>query len=543
MTRIAFAAFLVCSLLALGCGPAQPPPEPEIRLADDLGSFRRAVRASPEAQAYFDQGLNLTYGFNHDAAIRSYRTASGIDPECAMCYWGEALALGPNINAPMGPQAHQQANDAIQKAQAAAADELERELIQALAKRYDPLREDERAALDLAYANAMRELYQRHPQDDDIATLFAASIMNLIPWKYYDTDGNAAEQTPELVAALESVLARNPQHPGANHYYIHAVEASKTPGRAEAAADRLVSLVPGSGHLVHMPTHIYWRIGRYADAVRLNQRAVGIDETTFSYCGSAGFYGAAYYPHNIHFVQAAASAEGNSSIALMAARKLAADVEPKLAEFPFVEEYMTMPIVTLLRFGQWDAVLGVPKPREDLRYLTALWHYGRGLARVRMDEHDLAQEELTALQAIAAEEAMHEFWISGGVNRASTLARIGVLHLEGELSAARGDYEAAVEQLTAAVAVQDSLAYMEPPPWYMPTRQALGAVLLDAGRAVEAEQAYRADLERHPANGWSLFGLAASLRQQEREEDAELVEAGFEEAWARADVTLVTSRF
>jgi tetratricopeptide (TPR) repeat protein len=543
MTRIARAGFLVCSLLALGCGSAEPPAEPEIRLVDDLGSFRRSVQASPEAQAYFDQGLNLTYGFNHDAAIRSYRTASGIDPECAMCYWGEALALGPNINAPMGPQAHQQAHDAIQKARATVQNDLERQMIDALAKRYDPLREDERKALDLDYANAMRELHRANPQDDDIATLFAASIMNLIPWAYYDLDGNPAEQTPELVAALESVLARNPQHPGANHYYIHAVEASKTPGRAEAAADRLASLVPGSGHLVHMPTHIYWRIGRYADAVRLNQRAVGIDETTFSYCGSAGFYGAAYYPHNIHFVQAAASAEGNSSIALMAARKLAADVEPKLVEFPFVEEYMTMPIVTLLRFGQWDAVLGEPKPREDLRYLTAIWHYARGIARVRMDELELAQEELDTLQAIAAEEAMHEFWISGGVNRASTLARIGVLHLEGELSAARGDLEAAVEQLTAAVEVQDSLAYMEPPPWYMPTRQALGAVLLDTGRVVEAEQTYRADLEQYPANGWSLFGLAASLRLQEREEDAELVEAGFEEAWARADVTLVTSRF
>ena len=253
-----------------------------------------------------------------------------------------------------------------------------------------------------------------------------------------------------------------------------------------------------------MPTHIYWRVGRYAEAVALNEKAVGRDEATFTWCGSGGFYGANYYPHNIHFTWAAASQEGNSSVAINAARKLAAEVEPKLGEFAFLEEYLTVPTLTLVRFGRWDQVLGVPAPREDLRYLTGHWHYARGLAQLRLGDLDAAAAELGTLQAIAAEEALEEFWISGSVNRASTLLRVGVLHLEGELSAARGDHDAAVAELQAAVTVQDELAYMEPPPWYFPVRQALGAVLLEAGRPTEAEAVYRVDLEQHPRNGWSL---------------------------------------
>ncbi len=546
-TRARLAALLASQLVALSCGSPEPErPEPLIRLFEDLGDYGRSVTTdSPEAQAYFDQGLVLTYGFNHDAAVRSYRSASAIDPDCAMCYWGEALALGPNINAPMGPAAHLEARAAIEKAQRAAgsASEVERGLIAALATRYDPAPEAQRAQLDRAYAEALRALYQSHPTDDEVATLFAASLMNLNPWHYYEEDGTPGPGTDELVAALEGVMERTPRHPGANHYYIHAVEPSDTPERGVPAADRLVGLVPGSGHLTHMPTHIYWRVGRYDDAGRLNKQAVGVDEQTVTWCGSAGFYGVNYSPHNIHFIWAASSAQGNSDLALSSARKLAASVEPKLAEWAFVEEYLTVPILTLVRFGRWDQVLAEPKPDQSLRYASGIWHYARGLARTRLGELEDADRELAALDAVASEGALEEFWISGGLNQASTLLRIGVLHRGGELAAARGEYDEAVAQLEASIAVQDDLAYMEPPPWYLPVRQALGAVLLEAQRPAQAETVYRADLDQHPQNGWSLFGLAESLRQQERGDEAALVERGFQESWQHADVTLVASRF
>jgi tetratricopeptide (TPR) repeat protein len=338
------------------------------------------------------------------------------------------------------------------------------------------------------------------------------------------------------------VLESQPDHVGANHYYIHATEEF-FPEKAVPAADRLRALDLEAGHLVHMPSHIYWRVGRYDDALEINQRASLADEEFFSWCRAGTFYRAAYYPHNVHFLWAAASAEGRSDIALAAARKLEAATAEMLAEIDFLEEFQSIPILTLVRFGRWDAVLGTPRPDARLRYLNGIWHYARGVAMLRKGQLDGAAAELAALRAVAAEDAAASLILAGGVAPASQLLAIGAAHLDGELLAAQGKADAAVAALEQAVAEQDLVAYMEPPPWYFPTRQALGAVLLDAGRAKDAEAVYRRDLEQYPKNGWSLYGLARSLDAQGRTSDADWAKQGHENAWARADVELTASRF
>jgi tetratricopeptide (TPR) repeat protein len=525
---------------------AAAPAEAAVPLLDDLGGHHRPITtASPEAQRYFDQGLVLSYGFNHDLAIRSFREAARLDPDCAMCFWGVALALGPNINAPMGPDAAREAWEAVEEARARAprASALERALIEALAARY--VAEPEaaaREALDRAYADAMRDVHRAHPEDLDVATLFAEALMDLNPWNHWTRDGEPVAETPEIVATLEAVLARAPDHPGANHLYIHAIEASSDPARAEAAADRLASLVPGSGHLVHMPSHIYLRIGRYDDAVELNRRAVGVDESLFAWCGSQGLYRAGYYPHNIHFIWTAALIEGRSELALTTARRLVAAVPDELVRaMVFVEEFRAVPYVTFARFGRWDALLGEPAPPEDFRYVTGIRHYARALAHLRRGELAAADAERAQLEAVAAEPALDELVFPGG--SAATLLRLGALHLEGERAAAAGAVDAAVAALEQAVALQDGLPYTEPPPFYLPVRQALGAVLLEFGRASEAEAVYRADLAHHPKNGWSLYGLSRSLAAQGQAARAAATEEGFRHAWARADIAIQSSRF
>jgi tetratricopeptide (TPR) repeat protein len=418
----------------------------------------------------------------------------------------------------------------------------ERAYIEALTLRYAADPPADRADLDLAYAQAMRRLHRADLDDVDAATLLAEALMNLYPWDYWTPDGQPREYTPEIVSLLESALERQPTHVGANHYYIHAVEEF-FPERAVSAADRLGNLAPDAGHLVHMPSHIYWRVGRYDDALEINRRAVAADESFFAWCRAGAFYRAAYYPHNVHFLWAAASAEGRSEIALSSARKLAASVADKADAFPFVEEFLAIPSFTLARFGRWDALLGEPPPAPRYRYLTGVWHYTRGLARVRTGGLQQAEGELARLRAVADEAAMRELTLAGGVATASELLAIGIGHLEGELAAAEADTDRAVRALERSVTLQDRLAYMEPPPWYFPMRQALGAVLLDAGRAAEAEAVYRLDLEQYPSNGWSLWGLSESLRRQGRDADSAWAERGFQSAWARADVELAASRF
>ncbi len=549
MRTLGVPAFALLAVVALATvsepvadsnAPKQAPP----RLLD-LGSQRHPIStAVPEAQRYFDQGLILTFGFNHEAAVRSFAYAARLDPDCAMCFWGIALALGPNINAPMGPEAGKRANAAVQRAWLLAPKATPREqlYIASLSKRYSSEPREDRSVLDGAYADAMRDLYRANPSDLDAATLYAESLMDLYPWDYWTAEGEPRERTKEILRLLERVLERNPKHVGANHYYIHAVEEF-FPERAVPAADRLHSLAPDSGHLVHMPSHIYWRVGRYDDAIEINQRAAAADEQFFSWCRPGAFYRAAYYPHNIHFLWAAATTEGRSEIALSAARKLATKTASKLEEFDFLEEFLAVPVLTLARFGRWDAVLGEPRPDPARRYLTGIWHYARGLAYLRTGKADAAQNELAALRQVGADPATAELILAGGVANAAELLAIADAHLAGELAAARGDADEAVVQLELAVARQDALSYMEPPPWYFPTRQALGALLLEAGRADQAEAVHRKDLEQYPSNGWSLFGLAQSLRAQGKDEEAELVERGFAEAWSRADVELVAARF
>jgi tetratricopeptide (TPR) repeat protein len=557
-------AALSVLVLALGCVRSAPPagsgaaasspgaallaevaPQAAPRLLDGLGGSHHPITTSqPLAQRYFDQALVLTFGFNHEAAVASFAHAARLDPACASCFWGIALALGPNINAPMGPEAGRRAHAAVQEARrlAPGASRHEQALIEALATRYVAEPPEDRGALDRAYADAMRGVHQAFPEDDDTAVLFAESLMDLYPWDYWTADAQPREFTPEILSVLEMVLARRPDHVGANHYYIHAVE-EYFPERAVAAADRLGDLAPDAGHLVHMPSHIYWRVGRYDDALEINQRAAAADEQFFAWCRAGAFYRALYYPHNVHFLWAAASAEGRSEIALSSARKLAAQTRDSLAEFDFMQEFVAIPTLTLVRFGRWDAALGEPRPAAEHVYLTGTWHYARGLALLRTGRTQEAGAELAVLRELAADARAERLILGGGTAPAAKLLSIATAHLEGELAATRGDMDAAVVALERAVALQDGLVYMEPPPWYFPTRQALGAVLLQAGRAPEAEAVYRRDLEQYPKSGWSLFGLAESLRVQGRGADADWAARGFRTAWARADVALGASRF
>jgi tetratricopeptide (TPR) repeat protein len=551
------ASLLALALLAaVACAPGQsdPPDAPTSaaseeserpKLLDDLGDQTHPITTSDEmAQRYFDQGLILVFGFNHDAAIRSFEEAARIDSECAMCFWGIALALGPNINAPMGPEAAVRAFEAARKAQSLApgASAAEQAYIAAVATRYASPPPEDRSALDRAYAEAMGKLHAAYPQDDDATVLYAESLMDLYPWDYWTDDAEPREHTLEIVGLLEGVLERQPTHVGANHYYIHAVEEF-FPEKAEGAADRLGSLAPDAGHLVHMPSHIYYRIGRYDDALEINRRAVAADEAYFAWCRPGAFYRAAYYPHNIHFLWAAANVEGRSELAIMASRKLAAETSEGLAAMPFLQEFQAIPLLTLVRFGRWDAVLGEPAPSADQVYLTGVWHYARGMALVRTGRTAEARDELGALDTVAADPRSQELILAGGTASARALLEIASAHLGGEVAYAQGNLDVAVARLETAVARESALVYMEPPPWYAPTRQSLGAVLLSAGRASEAEAVYRADLDKYPSNGWSLFGLAQSLDAQGREADAAWARQGFETAWARADVELETSRF
>ena len=522
--------------------PSDVPP-----LFNGLGSHHFAIETSvPLAQTYFDQGLAQTYGFNHAKAIRDFAHAAKLDPNCAICSWGVALALGPNINMPMSADAARPAWVALQEAEARAshASPLEQDLIAALAKRYAAAAPVDRAALDRAYADAMIALRAKHPENVDVAVLAAEAIMDLTPWNYWDEKLAPRELTATAVEYLEWALAREPAHLGANHYYIHLVELP-APEKAEAAADRLLTLAPDAGHLVHMPSHIYYRVGRYQDAVTSNIAGVGADEALFALCGPNNYpvYGALYYPHNVHFLWAAASAQGESERALAEARQLASIVEPQLAAFPPLEDYLPIPVLTLARFGRWDAVLAEPAPPAGRIYQGGLWHYARGLAHARLGNTAGAETELDAVDALAALPAAEKTMVASGFVSAATLLGLASDHLAGEIAAANGDAAGAIESIEAAVATQDALPYVEPPPWYMPTRQALGAVLLQAGRAAEAEAVYRKDLEQYPKNGWSLFGLAQSLHAQGKAEQAAWVEHGFAQAWTHADVKLSASRF
>jgi len=526
---------------AMIAAPTSSTPPP---LYSDLGTWSHAVTTRvPNAQKFFDQGLRLCYGFNHDEAIRAFHEAARLDPACAMAWWGVAYAVGPNINLPMDDAHAAIANEAIAKAQAlkSGVSAHDRAWIEALAPRYSTDPQARRAALDSAYANAMKALAARYPDDLDAATLAAEALLDLNPWNQWTIDGKPNPGTTEIVARLEAVLAKRPDHPGANHFYIHAVEASDHPERANAAAARLETLVPGAGHLVHMPSHIYARTGRYEDAAERNRIAAAVDEKYIAEQKPDGIYPLMYYTHNLQFLWFTAGMEGRSAESIAAARKTAGNLPPELiSAMPMLELGPPYPILALARFGRWNDVLAEPPMSPAWRYANGLDHYARGLARAGLGEFAAARAELDSVDA-AARLVPPDQPVS--INFAGPLLRLAARTLGGEIARHEKKYDDAVKRLRAAVAIEDSLHYDEPPTWYFPVREALGQALLDAGKPADAEAVYREDLRRHPENGWSLFGLAAALRAQGKAADAAAVDARFRKAWARADVTLTASVF
>ena len=519
-----------------------------IPLQTDLGDHTYPISTTvPMAQRYFDQGLILSFGFNHAEAARSFREAARLDPKCAMCYWGEALVLGPNINAPMSESAVPQAYSAVQAALSLgeSATEKENTLIQALATRYSKEVVKDRKPLDEAYAQAMRGIYQRFPDDAVIGSLLAEALMDLHPWDFWTKSGDERPWTPEIVTTLETVLAKAPNHPLANHLYIHAVEASPHPEQALPSAKRLATLVPGSGHLVHMPAHIYIRVGRYRDAALANEQAVKVDQHYLSHSHAESIYTAAYVPHNYHFLWAAAIKTGQQKLAMQAARETAANVHPEAMRDPgfagTLQHFWLIPLYTEALFGQWHAILQEPEPPADLVYPRGIWHYARGLAFVRAGNLEQAQSELAALTKTVHDPAVAHLMIF--LNEVPPILKIAQAILEGEIAAARGNYDTAATHLKRAIQLEDGLNYTEPKDWYLPSRQVLGAVLLKAGKAAEAEKAYREDLRYHPQNGWSLFGLVQALQAQGKTSEAQAAQKQFKLAWADADVTLTSSRF
>jgi tetratricopeptide (TPR) repeat protein len=528
--------------------PEAAKPGPEGQLAprlQNLGAHTFPVTTkSKAAQAFVNQGLNLAYGFNHAEAGRAFREAARLDPSCAMAYWGQALVLGPNINVPMDAAEEPKALELAQKAVALKpkASVRERVYIDALAQRYSG-KAEERAARDRAYADAMRELSRGYPKDLDAATLFAESLMDLRPWNYWTPDGTPYAETPEIVSTLESVLKANPSHPGANHYYIHAVEATKNPERAEAAADRLLKLMPGAGHMVHMPGHIYMRVGRYADATAVNELAAKADEDYIAQCRAQGIYPMVYYPHNVHFLWAAATMEGRSRVAINAAHKLAQGInDAALDQTPLLGGFRVVVYYALTRFGRWEEILQYPAPPEKHLFLNGIWHYARGVAFAATERLDEAEAELAQVRRIAEDATLKDFTLFSP-NTAAAILAVAPEALAGEIASGRKEYDKAIAHLERAVRLEDSLVYTEPAEWNYPPRQLLGAVLVAAGRHREAETVYWEDLRRNRDNGWSLYGLAQAQRGQGREADAAATEERFKKAWAKADVTLTASRF
>ncbi|MCZ6806312.1 MAG: hypothetical protein O7F08_05115 [Deltaproteobacteria bacterium] len=523
-------------------------PERTAPLLEGMGDLHWPISTDSElAQRYFDQALTLAFGFNHLEAERSFREAARLDDNCAMCFWGAALALGPNINDPVPTpereaKAYQTLTDAVARSQHA--NDMERALIGALETRYAATPPPDRSSLDRAYAEAMRSVAKRFPDDLQVQTLFAEAMMDTMPWAYWTEDGQPKPLTKEVFATLDFVLERDPDHPGANHFYIHAVEQEK-PELGVKHADNLRRVVPGAGHLVHMPSHIYIRVGRYHDGSLANELAIVADNDYVTQCRAQGIYPVAYMPHNHHFLWATTTMEGRSADALAAARHTAEHVDRSLIREPkmaMLQHFSAIPYYGLVRFGKWEEILREPAPEADLLYPTAVWHYARGIAYTRGGKLKEAKQELRSVRTIAADPSLEEIRI-WGLNPASSLAKIAAAVLKAEIAAARKDTKTAVAALRKAIAIEDGLIYGEPPDWFYPVRHNLGAILLEAGHPRAAEKVYRQDLARFPDNGWALFGLAQSLRAQGKKQQAEQVQRRFETAWKHADVEITASRF
>lgn len=490
--------------------------EAQVPLYENLGTLHYPIATPvPLAQRYFDQGLRLYYAFNHQEAIRSFQEGARLDLDCAMCYWGIALAFGPNINVPMDAASGRLAHDAIQQAsqRATRVSDREQALIQALAMRYVAEPQSDRKELDAAYSRAMAEVAQRFEDDFEAKTLYAESLMNLSPWAYWTADGKPKPDTSTLLSQLEQVLAASPDHPGANHFYIHAVEAVQ-PERALAAAERLADLMPGAGHLVHMPGHIYIRVGRYEDAIKANERAVHAGETYIrDHNPAVGIYVLGYYPHNYDFLAFAASMVGREAQAIATADKVAALVPDELVHEPemaFLQHHQTRKLQMRVRFGRWDELLSAEGPPEDLPHARAMWLYAHGRALAARGHLKAADTTLVQLRAIAQNSRVRSLRLE--FNTAGAVLDIAVEILAGHIVVAKGDLPGAISHLREAVRLEDALVYGEPPEWTVPVREELGVLLLKAGRTGEAGQVFREDLKRFPKNSWSQQGLAEVLR-------------------------------
>ncbi|SCZ67605.1 tetratricopeptide repeat protein [Thiohalomonas denitrificans] len=543
--------FLALGLLGLGIAVSQPSAAQqhaaagqgdEAPLYDDLGDHHYAITTDvPKAQAYFDQGLRLYYAFNHAESIRAFREAQRLDPRCAMCWWGEALAWGPNINLPMDADAAVAAYDALQGAleRREYASERERAFIDALAERYAPEPQEDRSDLDKAYAEAMGRVAARWPDDPEAVVLYGEAIMDLQPWDYWTEDGRPKPGMEEALAGFQRVVDQDPNHPGACHFYIHAVE-KLYPERAVPCAERLADLMPGAGHIVHMPSHIYIRVGRYLDAIEQNEHAVHEDETWIAdQRPGYGMYTVGYYPHNYDFLAFAASMIGRSEQAIASARKVADLIPPEMYGTPgmdFLQHWSTRPLQMLVRFGRWDEILATDPPAASMPHARALWHYSRGRALVASGEVAAARDQLQALRRIAGDSAIVGMRME--FNKSRDLLAVATHVLAGYVEVAADDLEQAVAEMQAAVRSEDALLYGEPPEWSVPARQDLGRVLLLAGRSAEAERAFRKDLERFRDNGWSLYGLTEALNAQGQAEKAAAVQREFNRVWGTADVSL-----
>lgn len=513
-------------------------------LFENLGDHHFAISTKNDrAQAFFDQGIRLTYAFNHAEAHRAFMEASRIDPSSAMAHWGQAYALGPNINDTQPDEERRiKSHEAVIKAQAMASNSSEKEkaLINALTQRYSADVTTELANLNTAYMEAMAKVAAAYPKDPDIQTLYAASVMNTTPWMYWDNAGNPAPNTLKAKKALETAMELQADHPGAHHYYIHMVELP-FPDLAVPSADILGGLMPAAGHLVHMPSHIYIRVGRYQDAVTSNQKAILADEDYISQCYSQGMYPLGYYPHNIHFLWSAASLLGASELAIDAAQKTAEKVPVgELNALPFLQDFASTPLLAYTRFGKWNESLTVPPPNPEIKHLRLIWHYARGMAFIRKGNSKEAREELDAIKTLKDDPELKDF-MGSFQNSTGAIAEVSYAVIAGELAALEGNTDKAIEHLRNAVKLEDQLVYSEPPAWYIPTRQNLGAILMKKGEFAGAETIYRQDLGRLRQNGWSLMGLYQSLQAQGKDAEAMEIKREFDKAWKDADISIESS--
>ena len=568
--RVMRKALLGFFLLA-ACTPSHPKTpataKPLAQMLEGLGDWRHPITTrSTEAQAFFDQGLKLIYGFNHGEAILAFQEAARLDPDAAMPYWGIALALGPNYNLPTDPESEKLAREMIAKARAAKeATPLEKEYVEAAARRYAGEPNPDRRALDRDYADAMREVAKKHPEDVDAQVLFAESMMDLRPWLLWDHDGNPAPGTEEILATLERVLAKHPDHPGANHYYVHAQEAGPHPEKAKACADRLPSLMPGAGHIVHMPSHIYIHTAQWKDASDANVKAIAADKAYLAKPHAEGAYSMMYVAHNFQFLWATASMEGRSAVAIQAATEMTKAFDEKMVRemsktMPGMDYLLAPPLVARVRFGKWDEILAATPPPADFKYLGAMSHFARALAFARTKKMEDARREQQALAQFVI--ALKDEEMLGPLNSAKTTFAVATKLLAGELEAADGHAENAIALEREAVELEDALNYDEPPAWPLPTRQYLGALLLENRQPIAATRIYEEDLKKNPENGWALFGLKSAYKArflnsvrkdppQEKEKDVRAIapedtaklEERFKSAWSRADVTLSASRY